>query len=101
MSDVMECPFKADRKAFRLKLEFEAAEAVVDLANFFEQALVKTQCYEDESSARLWEERDISPEDEAALLPLFCESVHATWLHNKHASDEAATAAWFVAQGYR
>ena len=102
ISDYTRDPINDDFNDFQDQLGFEAAKAVVELDDFFEQAFVRTQSYEDEASARLWEELDISPADWQVLKALWLESNHAEWLHDQHVRNEAATKAYLarlVAQG--
>ena len=99
MSDIKDYPFEADLNDFLLTLEFAAAEAVVDFANFTNLALVKTQCCNDAVLADLYETLDITPADWGVIKALWCESNHAQWLREQHQQEEAATAAYFVAQG--
>ena len=102
MSDVNECPFAADREAFRRTLELEAAlhaENVVDDADSLERESLNEQTIVDGILAHQWSQWDISPADWVTIGPLYLESVQAHSLLDSIARDAAF--ARLVAQGDR
>ena len=95
-------PIGDDFKDFMRNLELDDAldaEKVVDDADSLVRESLSEQTIVDEVLAQQWSQRDISPADWGTISLFYRESVHATWLRDKHARDEAASAAYLVAHG--